>query len=670
MKKLLYIWTILSCTSLFAAAGTISLENDRIAATFDAKSGALVGLVNKASGWKIMDRAVLGQSFELLLPLEGKEMTEQDYRFNVVKGIEQQAPVVERSGDRIVFTWSNLKSPHLAEPVDVTFRGEVRLTDTGLEYGGELINDSPYPVEYVSWPCIGEVSVPDKSQPLHHSTRSDQRELFPHHFNQHGYWGVDYPTSTYELPERSYLQVSNRDQGFMFYTRDAAPRYMVITSFELIPGFEIRSVNPYEDQIDGELVRIQFKSNQVVYNKPGERTTLDPVRLAPYAGPWTAGVDIYRKDRATDNPSTAPAWLREPLTWWKVGIGSGDDLLRYARQAAGQGVGVLQVRGWYRGTDAGRIEQVAGLDEAIAACRELGVRVVLETNWYEVNTHMKAYAGKYEPFVMKDPFGWAYNRSLLCPLAPEFQQIVKREWLSLPALRAADGYLNNDPNHRDKTFFCFDEKHGHRAGEATANGVLKLDREIAEAVKADGAKAALGFGFLDSQQAFYDGYSLNASEGEWAKRRYLDPLTPVIAKAEVRRARRDMNQALLNRFNIAFDLNFHGSQLEDYPHIAEYGRRIKALRERYAAELWNAEFVERQGAQVNGPDLSYSVFAGRNGKRAVVVVNMGTERASKAEVTLSGASAMAYASPEDPAQKTFGGSVEIAPQSAVVIFEK
>ena len=79
-------------------------------------------------------------------------MTEQDYRFNVVKGIEQQAPFVERSGDRIVFTWSNLKSPHLAEPVDVTFRGEVQLTDTGLEYGGELINDSPYPVEYVSWP--------------------------------------------------------------------------------------------------------------------------------------------------------------------------------------------------------------------------------------------------------------------------------------------------------------------------------------------------------------------------------------------------------------------------------------------------------------------------------------------------------------------------------------
>lgn len=670
MKKLLYIWTILSCTSLFAATQTISLENDRIAATFDAKSGALISLVNKASGWKIMDRAVLGQSFELLLPLEGKEMTEQDYRYNVVKGVEQQAPAIERADDRIVFTWRDLRSPHLAEPVDVTFRGEVRLTDSGLEYGGEIINGSRYPVEYVSWPCIGEVSVPDKSQPLHHSTRSDRRELFPHHFNQHGYWGVDYPTSTYELPERSYLQVSNRDQGFMVYTRDAAPRHMVITSFELIPGFEIRGVNPYEDEIDGELVRIQFKANQVVYNKPGERTTLDPVRLAPYAGPWTAGVDIYKKERAAARPSTAPAWLREPLTWWKVGIGSGDDLLRYAREAAEQGVDVLQVRGWYRATDEGGVAQVAGLDAAIAASQQLGVRVVLETNWYEVNTHLAAYADRYEQFVMKDPFGWAYNRSLLCPLAPAFQQLVQREWLSLSALHAADGYVNNDPNHRDKSFFCFDERHGHRAGEPTANGVLKLDREMAEAIRKEGAKAALGFGFLDSQQAFYDGYALGASEEEYAKRRYLDPATPVIVRTEVRRARREMNLALLYRFNVAFDLNFHGSHLKEYPHIAGYGRQIKALRERYAAQLWDAEFVERRGARVSGADLDYSVFVGRDGKRAVVVVNMGTERASKAEVTLEGASALACASPEQPAQRSFGGSVEIAPQSAVVIFEK
>lgn len=669
MKKLLYIWTILSCTSLFAAGGTISLENDRIAATFDAKSGALVGLVNKATGWKIMNRAVLGQSFELLLPLEGKEMTEQDFRYNVVKGIEQQAPVIERDGDRIVFTWKNLTSPHVKGTSDIVFRGEVRLTDNGLEYSGDLTNNSPYPVEYVSWPCIGEVSIPDKTQSLNHTTRNDRRELFPRFNNQHGYWGVDYPTSTLELPERAYLQVGNRDQGFMVYTKDATPSYVIIASFELIPGYEARGVNPLQDEIDGEMVRIQFKANQIVYTKPGGRATLDAVRVAPYAGPWTAGVDIYKKDRPVFASKATPAWLNEPLTWWKVGIGNGDDLTRYARQAKEQGVDVLQVRGWYRGTDDGHIQQVAGLNEALAACREMGVRTVLETNWYEVNTHTKAYSAEQEKFVMKDPFGWAFNRSLLCPLAPEFQQRVRQEWLSLPALREADGYVNTDPNHRDKSFFCFDEKHGHRFGEPTAAGVLKLDREMAEALAKDG-KAAMGFGFLESQNGFYGGYCLNASEGEYAKYRYLNPTTPVVAKVETRRARRDMNLALMNRFNIAYDLNFHGSQLKDYPHIAAYGRQIEALRKQYAPQLWNAEFSDRKGAEVNGPDLNYSVLVGKDGKRAVVVVNVGTERASKAEVKLPGASGASYATPENPQSKAFGGSVEIAPQSAVVIFEK
>ncbi|MEG2061510.1 MAG: hypothetical protein RRY33_06605, partial [Alistipes sp.] len=274
MKKLLYIWTIFSCVSLFAATETISLENDRISATFDAKSGALIGLVNKISDWEIMDRVVLGQSFELLLPLEGKEMTEQDFRYNVVKGVEQQPPIIEQDGNRIVFTWSNLTSPHTNGVSNIVFRGEVCLTNNGLEYSGELINNSPYPIEYVSWPCLGEVSVPDKTQSFNHTTRNDCRELFPRFNNQHGYWGVDYPTSTLELPERAYLQVGNRNQGFMVYTKNAEPNYVIIASFELIPGYEVRGVNPCQNEIDGEIVRIQFKANQIVYTKPGGHATL------------------------------------------------------------------------------------------------------------------------------------------------------------------------------------------------------------------------------------------------------------------------------------------------------------------------------------------------------------------------------------------------------------
>lgn len=671
MKRLLYIWALFACTTLCAAGNrTIVLENDRIAATFDAGNGALIGLVNKETGWRILDRSVLGQSFELLLPLEGQEMTEADFRYNVVKGIEQQNPTIEHDGDRIVFTWKNLKSPHLSESVDVTFCGEVRLTDNGLVYDGEVINRSAYPVEYVSWPCIGEVTIPDKSQPLYHNTRQDARELFPHHMNQHGYWGVDYPTSTYELPERSYLQVFNRDQGFMVFLKDVMPHNMVITSFELIPGFEFRGVNPYQDEIDGELVRTQFKANHVIYNRPGTTSTLDELCLEPYTGAWTAGVDLYREARADEPAATAPAWLQNPLTWWKVSVGSGADLLARAKQAKEQGVDVLQVRGWCRETSEGKVVQVEGFDAAIRDCQTQGIRVVLETNWYEVGTRTEAYASDWNLLTMKDPFGWEYNRSWLCPLAEATCTRALAALDGLTALSVADGYINTDPNHRDKTFFCFDERHGHRFGAPTAEGVLKIDRELSERINADGSKAALGYGFLEAQQAFYNGFELNIDDRDYPRYRYANPSMPMLSRVEVRRARRNMNMALLNRLHIVYDLNFYSDRLSDYPHIVEYGRQIEALRERYADRIWNAEFAEHRGAEVSGADLNYSVFVDRNGKRSVVVVNMGTEQASAAEIRVPDAAALQVASPEAPEWKPFDGRIEIAPQSAVVIVEK
>ena len=144
----------------------------------------------------------------------------------------------------------------------------------------------------------------------------------------------------------------------------------------------------------------------------------------------------------------------------------------------------------------------------------------------------------------------------------------------------------------------------------------------------------------------------------------------MIARVEVRRARRNMNMALLHRLHIVYDLNFYSNRLSDYPHIAEYGRQIEALRVRYADRLWKAEYAAQHGAEVSGPDLNYAVYVAKDGKRTVVVANMGTERASQARIGLPGAAAMMVAAPEHPEWEPCDGRVEIAPQSAVVIFEQ
>lgn len=672
-KKVLFICALFGEISAFATQEpkTLNLENGCIEAVFDAKNGALIRVTDKKSGWEIMKREALGQSFEMLLPMEGTQMTQADRRYNVVKGIKQDNPEIKQADNKITFIWKGLKSDFMDQKADITFKGEVRLTDKGLEYSGEVINNSQLPIEYVSWPCIGEVTVPDKTQPLYHSTRNDQRELFPHFFNQHGYWGVDYPTSTYVLPEKSFLQVNDRERGFMVYHREM-PKYMTITSFELIPGYEIRGVNPYEDEIDGEMVRIQFKANHIIFNKPGETSELDPIQFIIYKGDWTKGVDLYRNDRialTAHQRDTDPKWLDSPLTWRKISIGNGKDLVRYGKEALKGGVDVLLVSGWYR-IENGHVLEVLGLEDAITECQSQGIRVVLETNWITVDRHSAGYRENFRKYVMVDPFDMPYNFHNICPNTPNIQKWVKSEWLKLPALHMADGYMNSDFNHNNKSFMCFDKFHQHRLGEPTLNGIMKIDAEMAKNLAGNTEKVALGQGFVDYQNDIYNGYLVNASDNFYALHRYMDTLIPIMLRVEVRNARKAMNEALLNRMNIVYDLNFFNDNLEDYPNIVKYGNQIEDLRNKYAGYLWNATFNEHHGASVQGNNLEYAVFITKSGKRAVVVVNKSVNDNSKAEVVLDNGKALVYATPESQESKTFNGSVELAPLSAVVIMEK
>lgn len=674
MKKILIpVCALFLCMPAFASQEDrrLVLENKHIKAVFDTENGALVRITNKHSGWEIMRREVLGQSFELLLPMDGPQMSETDCRYNVIKGVEQARPVIEQDNEKITFVWSGLQSGLMNKRADIIFKGEVRLTDRGLEFSGSLINNSEYTVEYVSWPCIGEVTVPDKTQPLYQSTRNDTKGLFPHFANRGAYWGIDYPTSTYILPEKSFLQVNNREEGFMIYNR-TLPEHMIITSFELIPGFDKRNTNPYEDEMDGQLVRIQFKANHVLYNRPGNVSMLDPLQLVTYSGTWTEGLKLYRSDCAAYTEKTlrsSSGWLAQPLTWRKIGIRRAADLLRYAEESVRLGVKVLLVSGWYSWKDARPVE-IPGLEEAISKCQKSGMHIILETNWLNVDRYADGYAGKLRQYVMTDPFGMPYNYGNMCPNAPAVREWAKEVWLSLPALRTADGYMNKDHDHAGKAYMCFDANHDHFSGEPTISGMMKLDREMAEALTQDGAKVAMGHGFIDFQNSIYDGYLADVNDCFYVRHRYMDPKIPILTRVEVKNARKGINKALLNRINIVYDLYFHNDRLADYPNIVEYGRQIEKLQRRYSDRIWNTTFDAHNGMCVNGRNIEYSIFINKDGKRTAVVCNMDHESATRVSVSREGIGELEYATPEIPESQPFRDGTELAPLSAVIIMEQ
>ena len=664
MRKIFFAWVAFIIVMSLSAQEKLLLENEVLKAEFDAKNGSLVHFVNKQTGWEIVNRASLGQSFELLMPL-----TDKDLRFNVVKGINQRNPVIEQLPDKITFTWAGMRSELMNAEENVIFKGEVALTPTGLEFGGEITNHGKYPVEYVSWPFLGEVTVPDKGQPLYHSTRSDTRELFPHFFNEHGYWGVDYPTSTYPLPDRSYVLVNNREQGFIVYGKESFPNNLLITSFELIPGFEISNTNPADDMMDGQPVRIQLKANQIIYNKPGEKTKLNPVKISLYKGSWNTGVDCYIKEKNNATPQM-PGWIKDPLTWQKVSVENGDELVNYAREGLKCGVDVLQVRGWYQEVNR-KIAEAPGLKDAIEKCQELGVKIVLETNWYTVDAKSQTDANEIKRMAVKDPFGFPYDCSSLCSLSEYIEKRVIESWSKLPSLLAADGYINSDNNHRNKSYLCFSNQHGHKPGEPTANGTMVLDRKMAEILKSYGEKAAMGFGFLDQQSVYYDGYQISGSVSDFVRHRYMNPSTTITLPVDVKNARDDINQAIKNRFNINYDLQFFSTHLSDYPHVVLYGQKVEDFRKRYQESVWNAEFMDTKGAVVEGRYLSYSVFKNKlNGKNTIVVVNTSNDQVTTVKARFENASAMQIASPEKPEMEPYQDGFDLLPLSVAAIFEQ
>lgn len=660
MRKYFIVMTSVLLALSLSAQRYVNLENKNMKAVFDVSNGSLVHLENKQTRWKVISREQLGQSFEILVPLKEK-------RFHVVKGVEQTKPEVNASPEKIVFTWKSLQSDFVEGNLDITFEGTVALTDEGLEYGGALKNNSSYEIEYVSWPYFGEVSVPDKKQRFVFEHRSDTRELFPMFFNEQGYWGVDYPTQICMLPENSLLLIRNDEQGIYVGSKQAVPSEMLIGSFELIPGYEIQ--NPLTDEMDGEMVRIQFKANHVVYTKANNSAALVPVQVQLYKGSWHKGADIYKEWKNTLATGTSPDWMKQPASWQKVNISQASDLVNYAKGAKEQGVQVLWVNGWMRNgeNEVGTIDNLAN---AIGECQRLGVKVVLDVNLTNVDAHSEWYRDELKNYLITDPFGVPYSRTTVCPMTQQVKDMVEKQLAQNPAIQAADGVFCNDNNHRNKTFYCFSKDHGHKTPELTATGYFEMEQYLADqAKKSNKEYAVLGYGLFDTQSTSNGGYripSVNTS----SMQRYLNTDLPLIASVDVRTARQDMNMCLKNRYNICYDLQFYNNKLAAYPHIMTYGNQIETLRKKYADFIWNGEFTDTQGATVSGADLSYAVYKRKSdGKKAVVIVNRSENKASTAKVSVDGR-ALVMASPEKQEAVAFSGNVEIQPQSVVVVMEK
>jgi len=689
----------------------VILEDAGLKAIFDKNSGRLVNLINKKTGWQVQRRGYLSRSFRLAVPVPGR-------RDNCVYGERQASCKSDISNDnkKVVFIWDKLVS-ECDKELNIRFTGTVELTDKGLQFTAQVDNNSPYTVEAVYWPYVGDIGVPKTQSKIfltyfEYGSMS-KGSLYPDFSLHKGSWGIDFPIQIYNILSSHFGLLGNDNEGMYIGYHDTTDRHSINLTFELKPGWcDDSGMVPKTDSIGGKPSHIEYSCVHFAYVNPGETEILQPVILQSYAGNWQKGADNYKSWRKTwARALPCPDWAGKVHSWQQLHINSSEDyprcrykdLVGYARECAKYGVEAIQLTGWNLGGQDRcnpshdvdpRLGTWDDLKNAIAECKKIGVHIILFSKFTWADESQPWFRNELIKYAAKDPYGNYYKhggyqyqtavqlaginmRSLIpmCQLNPQWRAVADIEFNKTIDLGAA-GMLYDECQHHGPCIYCFDPNHGHHIPADVYSGDILLEnefRKITEQKNPDFIFA--GEGLRDLQFRNYNISYLRISADHIPMQRYVAPEASIMIAVNEYNDRHPINQALLYRYIISYEPRYFKGHLAEYPLTIAYGEKVDALREKFSDFLWDGEFVSTLGAKIkvrNDAKAFYSVFINhKTEKRAVVVANPSSNKPINVDINLeNNKTGFLIASPEVPLAKESNGKTEIPALSAVVLMEK
>jgi hypothetical protein len=536
-------------------------------------------------------------------------------------------------------------------------------------------------------------------------------EIHPH-FTESGYWGIRFPRKTIESWQSQLCLIQTPQEGIYVGMHDPAIRYLLEFTFEQHPGTidSVVAEVPTQDEISNTPVHLEFRTRHFVFAHPHSRTELAPIVVRTYTGDWHAGIDLYKEWRATWFVAPKiPAWTKDIHSWLQLQINTPEDdfsipyrdLIKYGEECAQNGVTAIQLVGWNRGgqdrgdpsqdTDPG-LGTWQELHDAIAQIQAKGVRMILfaklvwadlTTDWYKRELYKYAAMDPYGNAYMGNGYGYLtptqlasinnHRRAAMDFCSQEYRDIATKEFQKLLALGSA-GWLFDEVWRHGPVTYCFSPDHGYDPPGYIYSGDIPLARQLHEAA----AKVNPDFLFAgeapqDWQMQYYplSYFRINAVSGNSKPAyRYLDPQAPLMAAATGIDDREMLNLMLAYRYIISYEpYNFKG-HVTDFPLILAYGKKIDDLRRRYRAWIWDAEFRDTLGATVTSDGSHrFSVFQNAAGKRAVVIVNMGSERELTATLDIPNTGRLVTATPEQPDAHPAFRTLHVPARSVVVVME-
>ncbi len=691
------------------------LENDKIKIEFNEKNGSIEKLISKINGWEIERRSDLALSFLMNVP-------KPNQRFNPVIGNSQNNVEIEIDDEakQILLTWKNLQSQQ-GDRLDIIFKGIVKLNDNCLTFIAELENNTPYTIETVRWPQLGDLSIPDGTDRFSQIGIDyggmKELELYPKFDNQPGYFAVDNPQQALNSPDTPFSIIGNGKEGIYIGYHDTSVEDLVQFKAELKPGYlsyELwdTGVNPKGDTIAGQKVHIEFSTVHFLFVNPNTSAKLKPIVLQPFTGTWHKGADIYKEWRSTwFEAPYSPVWFNKVHSWQQIHMNNPEDDIRYSytdlleigKDCAANGVKALQVTGWTMGGQDKdnpshdidpRLGTWEDFSNTIKEIQNLGVKVILFTKFTWADRATEWYNNELIKYTTKDPFGdphyyngYAYQTDVqlaeintrhfspMCHLSAEWRTIASNEFSKTLELNA-DGMLFDENQHHGGARYCYDKSHGHKLPAHIYSGdqiLAKGFEDIRDDSKPDYIFA--GEGNYDLEFSHYNLSYFRVDLNHVPIHRYVAPDEEMMIAISGYNDRNLINTALLYRYIISYEpRNFKG-RLTEFPMTLEYGEKVDSLRRKYDDLLWNGEFKHTVGATVlveGEPYEKYSVYENKaNKKRGIVVANFNYDRSLEVDIDFEGNySPLFIASPEHFAAIESNGKETIIPNSAIFVFEK
>ena len=666
VKIINYFFFLMFLLFAFTAEGyshsVVSIENDNFKVEVDATTGVISSLYVKKNSCELVAEKRLASNFRINLQMK-------DNLANYIDGAEQKAKSVNKSGNAITVSYSEMKSALGIYPIDLIY--SITLNDDNLSFRSKLTNKDNNPISEFWFPRIGgmkdfghnreaRLAVPTYNTECGHNLNLFKE--FPG-MRRLGAEAAEFSTD-YMYVTMPWWDIydAKSDMGLYLGYHDTICRVSNMHTY-LMPDMSGSSdAWLTKEQAAGKPVGLVFSHIRYPFIKSGETLESGEFIVHVHKGDWHTGTQIYRKWFMAHFPfDNSNSWLRKKRMWFSSIIYQPEDRIvtdfkgynQWTKDAKEYDVTCHELIGWNNGglernypiyTPEDKIGGKTEFKKLLADIKDRGDKCLVFTNynildentdWYKKDLHKYMAQTQYGKQAIG--MGWGESTFLArrgldvryhvrASVVPELQKILDDQFVQLVKDGAQGLQMDKVISGAALDFNPLNKlKPDVALCEGLVQAIAGLDKKCKQ-VNPDFEMA--GESGIDRFLTYFPVTYRNAKANAIASLRYVFPEWTSAIHVFYPRDFRGINSAVLNGAVVCVEPEEYQGSLKQpiYKDLAEYLQETDRIRGELNDIIFMGKFYDNQEAKIEEINskgaLLFKVHGhSKTDQRAIVVAN-------------------------------------------------